>query len=49
MTAKDKAIEDIKAELAQASKCFLAFHKELNQRIDNLVDSYIKLQESLNQ
>lgn len=48
MTAKHQAIEDIKAELAETSRVFLAFHKELDQRINNLVNNYTALQQSLN-
>lgn len=48
MTAKTQAIEDIKADLVESSKVFLAFHKELNPEIDNLVKDYIAKQQSLN-
>lgn len=48
MTAKSKAIEDIKAELASSSRVFLAFRKELNPEIDNLVREYTAKQQSLN-
>jgi len=48
MTAKSKAIEDIKADLASTSRVFLAFHKELDPEIDDITRDYIAMQQSLN-
>ena len=44
-TVRQQAISDIKEDLRQHSKCFLAFHKNLNPVMDNMVNNYIKLQE----
>lgn len=45
MTAEEQATLDIKNELRQSSKCFLAFRKKLNPIMDKLVENYTKLQE----
>lgn len=45
MSAKEKAIEDIRESLRVQGKCFLAFHKELNPIMDELVNEQIKAQE----
>lgn len=47
MTAKTAAIKDIKAELKKSSACFLAFHKELDCQINNIVEYYLNEQASL--
>lgn len=44
-TAKRQAIKDIREDLKRQSKTFLAFRKELNPRIDNIVKNYIDRQE----
>lgn len=45
MSAKQAAIQDIKQELAIQGKCFLAFRKELNSVMKELVNNQIKAQE----
>ena len=45
MSAKDYAIEDIKNDLQQHGKCFIAFITELDETMDNLVNQQIYLQE----
>lgn len=47
MSVRELAIKDIKNELKQESKCFLAFNTQLNPKIRNIVKSYINLQEEL--
>lgn len=44
MTVKELATEDIKDELRQESKSFLAFRKKLDPIMDKMVNDYIKLQ-----
>lgn len=44
MKAKEKAIQDIKNDLIQDGKCFLAFRKDLNHIIGNMVRKYINSQ-----
>lgn len=44
MTARSKAIEDIKEELKKESKSFLAFRTELNPVIKKITSEYIELQ-----
>lgn len=46
MSAKQCAEEDIKESLKIQGKSFLAFHSELNQIMDQLVNEQIKAQES---
>ena len=48
MTAKETAIQDIKDELRQESRCFIAFRKKLNPIMKKLVKNYITLQEKPN-
>lgn len=45
MTVEEQATLDIKDELRQKSRCFLAFRKKLNLIMDKLVENYTKLQE----
>lgn len=45
MTIEDIATQDIKDDLRQHSRCFLAFRKKLNPIMDKLVDNYTKKQE----
>jgi hypothetical protein len=47
MTAKEQAILDIKEELKEQHKSFLAFHKNLNSIMDKLVENQLKLQASI--
>lgn len=47
MTAKEQAILDIKEELKEQHKSFLAFHKNLNSIMDRLVENQIRLQTSI--
>jgi hypothetical protein len=44
MSAKEQAIEDIKDDLKQQSKCFIAFRKELNKTMRQLVYRQIQAQ-----
>lgn len=44
MTVEEQATLDIKDELRQKSRCFLAFRKKLNPIMDKLVENYTKLQ-----
>jgi len=44
MTAEEQAVIDIKDELRQQCRCFLAFRKRLNPVMDRLVDNYTKRQ-----
>ena len=46
MSVKEQAIEDIKKELRDNGKSFLAFHKELDPVINSLVMSRIILQDN---
>lgn len=45
MTIEDIATQDIKDNLRQHSRCFLAFRKKLNPIMNKLVDNYTKQQE----
>lgn len=47
MTAKQQALMDIKKELKENHKSFLAFRTNLNPVMDKLVNDYIHLQNSL--
>lgn len=47
MTAKTLAIHDIKQDLMEQNKCFLAFQETLNPVMDKLVQEQITLQQSL--
>lgn len=49
MTAKGQAIQDIKDELKNEDKCFIAFRKNLNPTINAIVAKYIKQQEKKHQ
>lgn len=46
--AKKKAIQDIKEDLMQEGKCFLAFRKKLNPTIGNMMRKYINSQNKVN-
>lgn len=48
MTARHQAIEDIKNELKMSQRCFLAYRKELNPVIDEIVKEYTDMQVALN-
>ena len=45
MSAKQCAVRDIFTDLAKSGKCFIAFHRELDEAIDELVNNQIKAQE----
>ena len=47
MTAKQKAIQDIRECLKENHKAFIAFRSELNPIMDELVDNQIKQQEKV--
>ena len=47
MTAKQVAVRDIKNDLRQYAKCFLAFHKELDPVMKQLVKEQLKAQRLL--
>lgn len=40
MSVRDLATEDIKQELEIQGKCFLAFHTELDEVMDKLVNDF---------
>ena len=42
MSAKQCAVRDIFTDLAKSGKCFIAFHRELDKAIDELVNNQIK-------
>lgn len=44
MTAKKKAIEDIKEDLLRESRSFLAFRRNLDPVMKKMVSDYIELQ-----
>ena len=44
MSAKEKAIQDIKEDLSKQGKCFLAFKSKLNPVMDSLVKQQIEEQ-----
>ena len=44
MTAKKKAIEDIKEDLLRESRSFLAFRRKLDPVMQKMVSDYIELQ-----
>lgn len=46
MTVEQQATQDIKDDLWQNSKCFIAFKKKLNPIMKKIVNSYIKQQEN---
>lgn len=46
MTAKETALQDIKDDLKQQSKCFISFREKLNPIMKRMVSNYIKLQEN---
>lgn len=45
MQEKQQAISDIKSELKSLNLSFIAFHTELNAKIESIVNEYLKLQE----
>ena len=47
MSAKQAAIKDIKNDLKEYGKCFIAFHHELDEAINGIVKDYLKQQEML--
>jgi len=47
MSAKQQALKDIKSELESEGKSFIAFHKELNIPIRNIVKQYLKRQKEI--
>lgn len=47
MTAKQQAIKDIKDDLMQENRCFLAFNNSLNPVMDRLVRDQIEQQQCL--
>lgn len=44
MTAKESALEDISRDLEKNHRCFVAFRKELNRPVQQLVREYLKKQ-----
>ena len=44
MSAKETAIRDIKEDLKQNHKSFIAFHKELNPIMDRIVKKQLEKQ-----
>lgn len=47
MSAREYATQDIKASLKEHDKSFIAFRKELNPAINNIVKDYLKVQATL--
>lgn len=47
MTARGTAIKDIKDDLMQESKSFLAFRKRLDPIMEKMVSDYIEMQEDI--
>ena len=47
MTPKQKAIQDIRAELKNESKSFIAYRTELNRQMRNIVNEQLKAQRQL--
>lgn len=47
MTAKQKAIQDIRTELKNESKSFIAYRTELNRQMRNLVNEHLKAQKQV--
>lgn len=47
MSAKEQAIKDIKSDLREQHKSFLAFHKELNPIMNEIVRNQLNLQQRL--
>lgn len=47
MTAKQSAIQDIRDDLRQQGKCFIAFHRELDPIMSYLVSEQIHQQYNL--
>ena len=45
MTAEQQALQDIKDDLKQQSKTFIAFRKRLNPIMDRIVNHYLNEQE----
>lgn len=46
MSVREQAVMDIQEELSRQGKSFLAFHSELDEVMDELVNNQIKAQES---
>jgi len=46
--ARKAALQDIKADLGESSKCFIAFRTKLNPVMDKLVSSYLENQNKIN-
>lgn len=49
MTARSEAIKDIMAELKKEHRCFLAFRRDLNAPIRDIVRSFSKQQDKVKQ
>lgn len=47
MTAYRQAVKDIKADLSQSAKVFLAYRRELDPVMKHLTEDYISLQTAL--
>lgn len=47
MSPYKQALQDIHNDLKHSCKCFIAFRKELNPIMKNIVDNAIKKQEEL--
>lgn len=47
MSAKQQALKDIKSDLESEGKSFIAFHRELNTPIRNIVNQYLKQQKKI--
>ena len=47
MTARQQAIQDIRAELKNESKSFIAYRTELNRQMRNLVNEHLKAQKQV--
>jgi hypothetical protein len=47
MSVKQTAISDLKKQLKEEGRSFLAFNKKLDSSIQAIVDNYIKQQENV--
>lgn len=47
MSVKQTAISDLKKQLKEEGRSFLAFNKKLDSPIQAIVDDYIKQQENI--
>lgn len=47
MSAKQQALQDIKAELKSEGRSFIAFYRELNETMKELVKEHINKQKKL--